>query len=139
MISYLEPGQTPERENVLADDDLITGIAIPTAPSWSKSTYLKVRDRESYEFALTSAAVAVKLEGGKLAVVRVALAGIGTKPWRAQEAEKALQGQTPSQDRFQQAASLALQGAKPRRDNAFKVELAKRTMVRALMTATEGA
>lgn len=137
MQFYLEPGETPERETVLAHDDLIVGISIPGAPSWTKSTYLKVRDRESYEFALASAAVAVRMDGGKLAAVRVALGGIGTKPWRAPEAEQALVGQVPSEVAFKRAAAIAVQGAKPRRDNAFKVELAKRTMVRALMTVTE--
>jgi xanthine dehydrogenase YagS FAD-binding subunit len=101
----------------------------------AKSHYLKVRDRASYEFALTSAAVAIDF-GPTIKNIRVVLGGVGTKPWRSTEAEAALVGRPPADETFQAAADAALAAAKPHKDNAFKVELAKRTLVRALQTVT---
>ncbi|MEA2695062.1 MAG: xanthine dehydrogenase YagS FAD-binding subunit, partial [Acidobacteriota bacterium] len=97
----------------------------------------KLRDRASYEFALASAAVVVTVADGKFARVRVALGGVGTKPWRSPEAEQALAGKRADAATFRAAAEAALQNAKPRKDNAFKIELAKRTLTRALATAAE--
>jgi xanthine dehydrogenase YagS FAD-binding subunit len=99
-----------------------------------QSRYLKVRDRASYAFALTSAAAALHVEGGKIREARLALGGVGTKPWRALEAERALVGQRPDPATFARAAQAALADARPRKHNAFKVELARRTIVRTLAT-----
>jgi xanthine dehydrogenase YagS FAD-binding subunit len=97
---------------------------------------LKLRDRASYEFALASAAVVAKVEGGHIRTIRVAMGGVGTKPWRSHEAEAALTGRPADAASFRKAAEAALAGAKPRTDNGFKVELAKRCLVRALKMAT---
>lgn len=131
---YLVPGQTPERETVLDRGELIVAVDLPAAPFTKRSHYLKVRDRASYAFAMVSVAVALEMKNGAIAAARVALGGVGTKPWRAYEAEKALVNKTLSQDVFQAAATAAVQGAKPQKHNAFKVELAKRTVVCALTT-----
>ncbi len=136
---YLLPGKTPQRENVLSPGELITYVTIPKLPSGTRSYYLKRRDRASYEFALASAAVVANSEGGSFKHIRVALGGIGTKPWRSIEAEHALQGKPATQANFRAAAEAALSGARPTHDNAFKVELAKRTLMRALQTVTETA
>jgi len=98
----------------------------------ARSLYLKVRDRASYAFALASAAVALDLSGRTIRGARVALGGVGTTPWRSREAERALTGKPATDATFQAAARAALAGARPRKDNAFKVELARRTLVRAL-------
>jgi len=98
--------------------------------------YLKLRDRASYEFALSSAAVVAKVEGGHIRYVRVAMGGVGTKPWRSHEAEAALMGKAADAATFRKAAEAALAAAKPHTDNAFKVELAKRCLVRTLKLAT---
>ena len=111
---------------------MITAIDVPALPFARRSLYLKVRDRASYAFALASAAVAVDLSGGRIRDARVALGGIATKPWRSMAAERALTGKAPSTATFRAAANAALARAMPRKDNAFKVELAKRTLVRAL-------
>jgi xanthine dehydrogenase YagS FAD-binding subunit len=100
--------------------------------------YVKVRDRASFAFALASAAAGVIVEGGKIADARLALGGVATKPWRAAAAEASLKGQPATIDSYRAAAKLALEGAKPRRDNEFKIELAQRTIVRALMLAGGG-
>ncbi|MCU1297664.1 MAG: molybdopterin dehydrogenase, FAD-binding domain protein [Acidobacteriaceae bacterium] len=133
---YFVPGTTPQRENVLAPGELITYVTLPPLPSGTRSYYLKRRDRASYEFALASAAVVALLQGGRIERVRIALGGVGTKPWRSVEAEHVLQKQQPDEKHFHAAAEAALRGARPLHDNAFKVELAKRTLVRALKTAT---
>jgi xanthine dehydrogenase YagS FAD-binding subunit len=96
-----------------------------------------VRDRASYEFALASAAVALDLSGSTIRAARVALGGVGTKPWRSPEAEQALTGKQADEPTFRAAAEAALRNAKPQKDNAFKIELAKRTLTRALATAAE--
>jgi xanthine dehydrogenase YagS FAD-binding subunit len=131
---HLLPGQTPHIEHNLKQDELITHIEIPALPFAAKSHYLKVRDRASYEFALTSAAVALDIQNGTIRGARIALGGVSTKPWRSLEAEKALIGAPANADTYRKAAAIALAMAKPYQDNAFKVELAKRTLVRALKT-----
>src|ERR1700749_4378412 len=130
------PGDTPHVENALEPGELITYVDLPKAIEGSKSVYLKLRDRASYEFALASAAVVAKVEGGHIRYVRVAMGGVGTKPWRSHEAEAALMGKAVDAAHFRTAAEAALKDAKPRTDNAFKVELAKRCLVRTLKLAT---
>jgi xanthine dehydrogenase YagS FAD-binding subunit len=129
---YLLPRDTPERETVLEHGELITHLRLPDMPMARRSRYLKVRDRASYEFALASAAVAWELDDKKIVRARVGLGGVATKPWRSREAEAALEGQAAKRETFRAAAEAALAGAKPRKHNAFKVELAKRTLVFAL-------
>jgi xanthine dehydrogenase YagS FAD-binding subunit len=136
---YLLPGATPNRENVLAPGDLITYVTLPPPASGARSHYLKLRDRASYEFALSSAAVVVSLNGNRIQRVRIALGGVGTKPWRSLEAERALEGHEASEPNFRAAAEAALKGARPLHDNAFKVELAKRVITRALRNVTQSA
>ncbi len=129
---YPLPGDTPAVENVLAHGELITEVEIPVLPAGTRSHYLKVRDRASYEFALAAAAVALTVDGGTIALARVGLGGLATVPWRASAAEEVLRGAPPELGTFQACAEAALAGAVPRRDNAFKVELGRRTLVRAL-------
>ncbi|MEO6259977.1 MAG: xanthine dehydrogenase family protein subunit M [Thermoanaerobaculia bacterium] len=136
---HLLPGETPQREHALAHDEIIVAVRVPSAPHAERSYYLKVRDRASYEFALTSAAVGLGLDGSTIRSARVALGGVGTKPWRSREAEAILTGKSISDALFREAAEAALQSAKPQRQNGFKVELAKRTIVRALQTVAGGA
>ncbi len=133
---YLLPGATPQNENVLKPGDLITYVTLPAAAANSKSHYLKLRDRASYEFALASAAVIVMTEGGRITRARVALGGVGTRPWRSHEAERALEGKAASEQHFHAAADAALRDAKPQSGNKYKIELSKRCIVRALTTAT---
>jgi xanthine dehydrogenase YagS FAD-binding subunit len=130
------PGDTPHIENALEPGELITFVDLPKPIEGSKSVYLKLRDRASYEFALSSAAVVAKVEGGHIRYVRVAMGGVGTKPWRSHEAEAALMGKPADAATFRKAAEAALAAAKPHTDNAFKVELAKRCLVRTLKLAT---
>ena len=136
---YLLPGDTPQRETVLEPGDLITHVTLPAPVAGAKSLYLKLRDRASYEFALASAAVIVKAENNRINYVRVALGGVGTKPWRSKEAEQALAGATLSKNSFRTAAEAALQGARPQSQNGFKIELAKRCLTHALKLATQTA
>lgn len=136
---YLVPGDTPQHENVLAPGEMITHVTLPALPSGTRSHYLKLRDRAQYEFALASAAVVVTVSGGRIERARVALGGVATKPWRAQEAERALEGQPANADTFRKAADAAMADAKPLKYNGFKIELAKRALVRALETTTESA
>ncbi|CAB3806538.1 FAD binding domain-containing protein [Paraburkholderia fynbosensis] len=133
---FLLPGATPQRENVLEPGDLITHVTLPPLPEGARSAYLKLRDRASYEFALASAAVVATLDGGRIAHARVALGGVGTRPWHAIEAEAVLQGATPDAATFRKAADAALANAKPQSQNGFKVELARRCIVHALTQAT---
>lgn len=133
---YLLPGSTPQKENVLAPGELITHVTLPALPEGTRSHYLKLRDRASYEFALASAAVVVTMNGNRICRVRVALGGVGTRPWRSPEAERALENREASEKGFRAAAEAALRDAKPLHDNAFKVELAKRVLVRTLKVAT---
>lgn len=131
---HLLPGQTPQLEHNLRQGELITHIEIPPMPYATRSHYLKVRDRASYEFALTSAAVILAIKDGKIIKSHIALGGVGTKPWRADLAEKVLNGATADLQTYRAAAEAALSEAKGYKDNAFKIELAKRTLVRALTT-----
>jgi xanthine dehydrogenase YagS FAD-binding subunit len=133
---FLVPGNTPHRENVLEPGELITFVTLPAPKTGSKQVYLKLRDRASYEFALSSAAIVAVVSNGKLDFVRVALGGVGTKPWRSLEAERALHGKTPDGKVFRQAAEAALHGAEPQSENGFKVQLAKRCITHALTLAT---
>lgn len=132
---HVLPGNTPQRETVLEPGDLITHVTLPPPIAGSKQHYLKLRDRASYEFALASAAVVLTIAGGKITRARLALGGVGTKPWRSPEAEAALTGKAANDTTFRQAAEAALQGAKPQSENKFKIELAKRCIAYALRTA----
>ncbi|MDB4890286.1 MAG: molybdopterin dehydrogenase, FAD-binding [Gemmatimonadetes bacterium] len=134
---HVTPGTHPERETVLRHGELITAVDIPALAYGQRSHYRKVRDRASYAFALASAAVALDVQGGTVRNARIALGGIATKPWRSMDAEHHLVGKHPTADVFRAAADIALAGAVPRGENAFKIELAKRTLVRALTTVAE--
>ncbi|MFI9289536.1 FAD binding domain-containing protein [Streptomyces werraensis] len=131
---YREPGTTPHIENVLNHGELITEVEIPLLPEGARSHYMKVRDRVSYEFALTSAGVALRMEGDTIREARIGLGGVGTVPWRAWSAEDVLRDATASDENFRTAAEAALEGARTLPGTAFKVELAKRTLVRTLET-----
>ena len=135
---HLLPGNTPHRETVLEPGDLITHVTLPPPKARSRQVYLKLRDRASYEFALASAAVIMSLTGGNINYVRIALGGVGTKPWRSPEAEAALAGKPASPANFRQAAEAALRNARPQSENKFKIELAKRCLTYALQTAANG-
>ena len=131
---HLLPGDTPEVETALEHGELIEAVEIPSLPWAKRSHYLKVRDRHSYAYALVSAAVALEIDGDKITNARVALGGVGTKPWRSPQAESALVGATANEESFTAAAEAALQGAQPYSHNAFKIDLAKLTLVQALLT-----
>jgi xanthine dehydrogenase YagS FAD-binding subunit len=133
---HLLPGDTPERETVLEPGDLVTHVTLPPPARGSRSFYLKLRDRASYEFALASAGVVVTVGGGKITRARIALGGVATKPWRSTDAEAALVGQPVGAPAFRQAAEVALRDAKPQSQNGFKIELAKRCLVHALERAS---
>ena len=129
---YRLPGATPHLETVLVHGELITGLSVPVLPFAARSTYLKVRDRAQYEFALGSAAVALDIEGGTIRQARLALGGVGTVPWRSRAAERDLTGAPATRPAFERAAEAALTGARGYGMNDFKIALAKRTLVRAL-------
>jgi xanthine dehydrogenase YagS FAD-binding subunit len=129
------PGDTPQRDNNLAHGELITAIELPPSRFAANSYYLKVRDRASYAFALVAVAAALELEGGTIRQARVVLGSVAHKPWRSREAESALAGQPMNAASFQRAADVALRDARPLEHNAYKVELAKRAIVRALSRA----
>lgn len=133
---HLLPGSTPNRETVLEPGDLITHVTLPRPIAGSKQVYLKLRDRASYEFALASAAIVMTIDGGKVKLARVAMGGVGTRPWRSPEAEGALIGKPAAAANFRKAAEAALRGAKPQSENKFKIELAKRCVTHALKTAS---
>jgi xanthine dehydrogenase YagS FAD-binding subunit len=133
---HLLPGDTPHRETVLEPGDLITHVTLPPPRAGATSRYLKLRDRASYEFALASAAVIVEVGGGRFRHVRLAMGGVGTKPWRMTAAEQALTGATVDEATIRQAATLALRDARPQSENGFKVELAQRCLAHALRLAT---
>jgi xanthine dehydrogenase YagS FAD-binding subunit len=135
---FLLPGDTPQREHPLEHGELITAIEVPATPTARRSVYLKFRDRESYEFALVSVAAAVRIQDGVIADVRLALGGVGTKPWRARRAETSLLGQSAGEASSAEATCQELATATPRALNAFKVELAQRAIIRALATLTKG-
>ncbi|MGW4944002.1 FAD binding domain-containing protein [Actinoplanes sp. NPDC004185] len=136
---YLLPGDTPEREHPLEHGELITAIEVPGLPLARTSCYLKFRDRQSYEFALVSVLAAIRVERGTVAEVRLALGGVGTKPWRARRAEAALTGAPATVEAFARAAAEEMRPAITRPLNAFKVTFAERAVVRALTTAMQGA
>lgn len=133
---FLVPNDTPWQETALSPGEVITAVALPPLPQGTRSHFLKVRDRESYEFALVSAAVAVHLADGIVDWARLALGGVGTKPWHVPDAERVLIGQPPSAPLFAAAAGAALLNAVQLPHNAFKVTLARRALARALATAT---
>jgi len=132
---FLLPGDEPEREHPLAHGELIVAIRVPPAPIARGSVYLKFRDRQSYEFALVSVAAALEVRDGVIVDARLALGGVGTKPWRAWRAETALIGAPADRAAFFRAARLELEQASVRRHNAFKVELAARAAARGLAEA----
>ncbi|MDT5267040.1 MAG: xanthine dehydrogenase YagS FAD-binding subunit [Mycobacterium sp.] len=129
---FRQPGTTPDREHDLRPGELIVAVDVPTGPEMRRSGYLKVRDRESFEFALTSAAVALDIDAGVIRTARVAVGGVATVPWRLPAVEQALQGRVPGAALWNAAAARAADGAKPLPENGFKVELLKRTVERQL-------
>ena len=132
------PGNTPEIETELQPGELITAVDLPAADWANKSYYLKVRDRKSYAFALVSVAAALNVQDNIIQNARVAMGGVAHKPWRAIEAEEMLVGKPVNEDTFRQAAEIALASAQTYEHNAFKVELGKRAIVRALSTVAAG-
>jgi xanthine dehydrogenase YagS FAD-binding subunit len=132
---HVLPGDTPQRETVLEPGDLITHVTLPPPIAGSKQVYLKLRDRASFEFALASAAVVITTAGGNVTRARIALGGVGTKPWRSPEAEATLVGQRANEANFRKAAEVALRNAKPQSENGFKIELARRCLAHALKMA----
>ncbi|SDA95180.1 xanthine dehydrogenase family protein subunit M [Sinorhizobium sp. NFACC03] len=131
------PGATPHLEHTLLPGELIVELRVPGGPYSRGARYLKVRDRASYEFALVSAAAALSVEDGVIREARLAVGGVGTRPWRLRDCEAALIGKRPERQAFEAAAQLATQGARPLQHNHFKVELLPRTIVRALEMAGE--
>jgi xanthine dehydrogenase YagS FAD-binding subunit len=129
------PGSTPNIETSLAPGDVITGFTIAAGPWTRRSLYLKIRDRQSYEFALASAAVALDMENDTVRQARIALGGVATVPWRAREAEASLAGKPLDEATATNAARIAFAGAAPREHNAYKVALGQKTVVRALLQA----
>jgi xanthine dehydrogenase YagS FAD-binding subunit len=134
---FLLPRDTPHLEHPTEHGELVVAVDVPAAPIARRSLYIKVRDRESYEFALASVAAAMDVQGGVIRAARVALGGVATKPWRARRAEQILVGAPAQRDTYARAAREELASARPRQLNAFKVELAQRAIVRALETLAE--
>ena len=135
---YRLPGETPEVENDLRPGELITEVVVPRLDWARRSTYVKVRDRASYEFALCSAAVALDVQDSRVVDARVAVGGVATVPWRLTAVEAALRGAPATEESFEAAAAVAADGAKPLTGNGFKVSLLKRTVVRALVEGSRG-
>lgn len=135
---YLLPGDTPHLEHPLVHGELIVAIDLPPLPVAARSLYLKFRDRQSYEFALVSVAAALEVQDSRVSEVRLALGGVGTKPWRARRAEQQLLGGLAEPDAFASAAAAELAAAEVRRHNAFKVPLAERAIIRGLTRALNG-
>ncbi|WP_397448462.1 FAD binding domain-containing protein [Pseudomonas sp. NA-150] len=127
---HLLPGATPSREHALQPDEMITYVVLDAPLTSSRSGYLKLRDRASYQFALASSAVILVVEGDTVKDVRIAMGGVGTKPWRALAAEQALKNTTLTRETLDNAAAIALQGAVPYRHNAFKIPLAQQAIIR---------
>jgi len=134
---HLLPRDTPHLETALRQRELITHVTIPASNFAGRSAYVKLRDRASYEFALASAAAALELQGNNIIAARLVLGGVATKPWHSPEGEQVLTGATADEKTFHAAADAALKPAKPYRYNAFKIELAKRAIVRALSSAAQ--
>jgi xanthine dehydrogenase YagS FAD-binding subunit len=132
------PGDTPQRDNNLGPAEIITAVELPGQGFAANYTYLKIRDRLSYAFALVSVAVGLELDGGNIREARFALGGVAHKPWRNAEAEAALRGKTASETAFAEAADLVLRDAKGFGHNTFKIDLARRTIIRALSQAARG-
>jgi xanthine dehydrogenase YagS FAD-binding subunit len=134
------PGDRPERESALEPGDLVVALRLPAeAGNFSAhARYLKLRERTSYAFAVVSAAAALRIERGAIREARLALGGVAAKPWRARSAEAILTGSAPGEIPFRRAAEAALADAQPSGDNRFKIELARRIVVRALMLAAAG-
>jgi xanthine dehydrogenase YagS FAD-binding subunit len=134
------PGDTPEQEDVLEPGDLVVALRLPAEARGfaAHARYLKLRERTSYTFAVVSAAAALRIEGGTIREARLALGGVAAKPWRARTAEETLLGASPTPTAFRRAAEAALADAKPSGDNAFKIELAQRMLMRTLTLATAG-
>jgi xanthine dehydrogenase YagS FAD-binding subunit len=132
---HVLPGVTPEVETVLAPGELVTHVLLPNAAFARHSAYVKARDRASFAFALASAAVALELEGELIKQARVALGGVATKPWRSREVEQALVGQRAVREVFERVAPVSASAARTTTDNAFKVKLIQRVLVRALERA----
>jgi xanthine dehydrogenase YagS FAD-binding subunit len=135
---FLLPSDTPEVEHPIVPGELIVGIDVPGLPLAERSIYLKFRDRQSYEFALVSVAAAIEVDDGLVTGVRLALGGVGTKPWRARRAEAALLGGPANAQAFRRAAAAELEDAVVREHNAFKVELTQRAVVRGLTHSLNG-
>ncbi|MBX3536664.1 MAG: xanthine dehydrogenase family protein subunit M [Chelatococcus sp.] len=133
---HREPGDAPHLETNLQPSEIITGFAVPAGPWARRSLYLKIRDRQSYEFAVASAAVALELDGGIVNDVRIALGGVATVPWRAHDVEDMLRGKVLDEARATEAARVAFRTAVPQSHNAFKIALGQSTVVRALLQAT---
>jgi xanthine dehydrogenase YagS FAD-binding subunit len=131
------PGSRPDIETALQPGELITAFTVPVGAWTKRSLYLKIRDRESYEFALASAAVALEMIGDKIVQARIGLGGLATKPWRAQEAEATLIGKQASPENFRAASEAAFVTAQPRRDNRYKIALGQQTLTRALLQTAE--
>jgi xanthine dehydrogenase YagS FAD-binding subunit len=132
------PGDTPDRDNNLKPDEIITAVELPAKGFAANHSYLKIRDRLSYAFALVSVAAALEIDGGRIKEARLALGGVAHKPWRDRDAEAALHGQAPDQAAFAKAADLLLRGAQGFAHNTFKIDLARRAIVRALTQAANG-
>lgn len=134
------PGDDPSNETALASGELILAVTLPGTATETRgnSRYLKVRERTSFAFALVSAAAGLQIETGRIVQARLALGGVAAKPWRVPEAEKLLLGEAPSEELFARAAETAIEGAAPSGDNAYKIDLARRTAARALALAAEG-
>ncbi|MES1930186.1 FAD-binding molybdopterin dehydrogenase [Salinisphaera dokdonensis CL-ES53] len=133
---HLLPGDTPEQEHALEADELITHVTLDAPVKGNSSHYLKLRDRASYQFALASAGVIVATDGDTIREARIAMGGVGTKPWRATRAEQALVGQPANEASFKKAAEIAFEGATPYEHNAFKIPLGQQAVVRSLRNAT---
>jgi xanthine dehydrogenase YagS FAD-binding subunit len=129
------PGDTPQRDTNLEPNEIITAIELPPRGFASNYSYLKIRDRLSYAFALVSVAAALELEGGRIKEARLALGGVAHKPWRDPQVEEALRGQAPDREAFARAADLLLRDAKGFSHNAFKISLARRAVIRTLTQA----
>jgi xanthine dehydrogenase YagS FAD-binding subunit len=136
---HREPGATPDIETTLQPGELILRIRVPKTGMGRASTYHKIRDRESYAFALASAAVALDMEGDTVRAARIAIGGLATRPWRARAAERVLVGKALTPQAARAAGDAALRGAKPGRDNGFRIELGARTVADALMLAKQRA
>ena len=134
------PGDHPERETVLEPGELVVAVTLPPEAEHfaGHSRYLKVRERTSYAFAVVSAAIGLRMDGDRIGEARIALGSVALKPWRAREAERLLAGGVPGPEIFAQAAEAALADARPSGDNAYKIELARRIVVRALTLAVAG-